>query len=191
MTHHGKWLALSAAALFAGCASTPPPTDPPKETVSKAAPVVAKAPAPALPESQAVRINLNRDSGVEEMDTLLAAPAKRFAKEPTFPAKPEVVPDEQADAGKSLFTDLSKGYWVVKPGMTLKETVQRWAQRVNWTVAWGEDTPDFMMSYPFRLQGDFRGVINQLFSLYSEQGASFEVTGYTRQYILSVKRGKL
>lgn len=80
--------------------------------------------------------------------------------------------------------------WAAETGSTLRQSVEAWAKKANWTLIWSQDDLDYPIQAPLRFEGSFEEAIKQLFPLYDTAPRSFVVDGSDSQRVLHVDERK-
>ena len=80
--------------------------------------------------------------------------------------------------------------WAAETGSTLRQSVEAWAKKANWTLIWSQDDLDYPIQAPLRFEGSFEEAIKQLFPLYDTAPRSFVVDGSDAQRVLHVDERK-
>lgn len=80
--------------------------------------------------------------------------------------------------------------WTAETGSTLRQSVEAWAKKANWTLIWSQDDLDYPIQAPLRFEGSFEEAIKQLFPLYDTAQRSFVVDGSDSQRVLHVDERK-
>ncbi|MNF67607.1 Toxin co-regulated pilus biosynthesis protein Q [compost metagenome] len=65
--------------------------------------------------------------------------------------------------------------WMAASGSTLRDSVEDWAKRANWTVIWRAVGLDYPIEAPLRFEGSFPEAISQVFPLYDKAPRPFYV----------------
>ena len=113
-------------------------------------------------------------------------PAPGQAKGPggvDFASKPSTASTPVAVAGLSTKTTAPPTpaprplpqIWMAASGSTLRDSVEDWAKRANWTVIWRADGLDYPIEAPLRFEGSFPEAISQVFPLYDKAPRPFYV----------------
>lgn len=80
--------------------------------------------------------------------------------------------------------------WTAAPGTTLRDSVEDWAKRANWSVIWRAEGLDYPIEAPLRFEGSFQDAVSQIFPLYDGAARPFKVDGNPVQRLIVVVEKK-
>lgn len=144
---------------------------------AKDGPTIHKAVPSVAPSSSAVPITSLASSSAEA--------SKKAVPAVTTAPQQSPIPNPAPVSAKPL-----PEIWTASTGSTLRQSVEAWAQKANWTLLWEPEDLDYPIAAPLRFEGSFEEAIKQVFPLYDKAPRSFVVDGSAAQRLIHIAERK-